>query len=84
MYIRISHLPDNEFKSILDVMEGEEGNVLREIGNAATQVVEGVFHRTIDSSITFVIEDIDTEQITEYPKGSSELPRLLSLAATSP
>ncbi len=67
----------------MDVLDEQEGNVLREIGNAAIQVVEGVFHRTIDSSMTFVIENLDPEQITEYPKGSSDLPRLLSLATTS-
>ena len=50
IYIRVSYLPDNESTSILDVLDGEEGNILREIGNAASQVVVGVFHRNIDSS----------------------------------
>ena len=60
------------------VLDQYEDHVLRKISNAATQIVEGVFSRTIDSSQAFVLENVEQEQIVEYSKGSPQFMKLLS------
>ncbi|KAL2037607.1 hypothetical protein N7G274_009720 [Stereocaulon virgatum] len=79
----ISCLRDDEFRNLVCVLDQHEGVLLRDLGNAATQIVDGVFHRTIDASTRFVIETVESEQIMDSPKGSSRLRKLLSRVPTS-
>lgn len=65
------------------VLDEHEGVLLRDLCNAATQIVDGIFYRTIDTSTRFVIENVESEQIMDSPKGSSRLPKLLSRVSTS-
>ena len=66
------------------VLDQHDGHVLRKISNAATQVVEGVFKKGINSSEAFVLENVEREQIMEFSKGSPQFVKLLSWVSTSP
>ena len=76
-------LPEDKLKKIMIVLDQYEGHVLRKISNAATQIVEGIFQKTIHASEAFVLENVEREQIMEYPKGSTQVVKLLSRVSTS-
>lgn len=75
------HLPDDIFKNIVAIWADYEGGILRESCDNATHIVEGIFQGTIDTSVSFAIEHVEREQIIEYPEGSPELPKLLSMVS---
>lgn len=76
IHLRISSRPDNDFRGIVDVLDDHEGTLLREICDATTWIVDGIFYRSLESSTSFVIKNVDLKQIMDCPK---RLPRLLKL-----
>ena len=45
------------------VLDQYEGQVLRKISNAATQIVEGVFQKTINASEAFFLENVERNKL---------------------
>lgn len=65
------------------MLDEHEGVLLREISEVTTQIVDGIFYGSIGPSMKFVIENVESEQIMNSPKGSSRLLELLSPIASS-
>ena len=55
-----------------------QGDSLRKLALAVEPIVEGMFHREIDTSIRFEIDNAKREDIMKYSKGDLELVKLLS------
>lgn len=58
-----------------------QGEHLRKLARAVEPIVEGIYHRTIDNTILFGIDDVEIENIVKYPKGAPELIDLVSRAS---
>ena len=76
-------ISEDKLKKIMIVLDQYEDHVLRKISNAATQIVENIFQKTIHASKAFVLENVEREQIVEYPKSSAQVVKLLSRVSVS-
>ncbi len=60
-----------------------QGDNLRNLARAVEPIVKGIYHRTIDKTVLFGIDDVENENIVKYPKGAPELIDLVSHAPVS-
>lgn len=66
------------FKDFVLHLNQMQGDVLRPISEAVSEVVSAIFRGQFDPSKSFRIEELDPTEIIRYPRGSKELVRLIS------
>lgn len=75
---RILSVPDNIFKSFVQLLDANLGFLLCPMSTIVDDIVIGMFERTLDRSKSFAIERLKSDKIIEYPRDSPELLQLMS------
>ncbi|KAL8784950.1 MAG: hypothetical protein Q9195_008838 [Heterodermia aff. obscurata] len=74
----MSRLSDSEFKKVVWLLNRFEGDLLRKVCAVITPIVEEIFYGSGDLNTRFFIEDVELDQIMQYPRNSPHILQLFS------
>jgi hypothetical protein len=74
---RIMNPTDAEYTKLVDIIDKNQGSVLRDLSLAVLPAVQALTSGNVGEQRTFAIEKMTVEDITKYQKGSSEFLQLI-------
>ncbi|CAI7580910.1 unnamed protein product [Penicillium glandicola] len=69
---------DVDFKLFLDILDESQGGLLRQFNTAAEKIIRHLIYENRQQHAPFHLENVDSKEIMDHPKGSPGLLRMLN------